>query len=128
MTSNSPSGYGSTPVTLTCGEHVATVWWDENKEKLQWYLGIVSETVDSNNSDKIKISYLYRSGQSASTWKFPESAQETKTPFRNIIYFGFFVRYPCISVIKCIINDKDLEKIEAVFREYLSQMNEDPDT
>ena len=64
---NSPSGFGSTPVTLTFGEHISAVWCDEYKEKLQWYLGIVSKTVDSNNSDNIKISYLYRSGQSAST-------------------------------------------------------------
>ena len=75
---------------------MAAVWWNEEKDELQWYLGIASETVDANNqSEKIKISYLYRSGQSASSWKFPETAQEIETPFSNILHFGFPVRYEC---------------------------------
>ena len=79
---------------------------------IYYNLGIAAETVVANNpSDKMKISYLYRSGQSASIWKFPESAQETETPFSNIIYSSFPARYECISVIKCIINNEELEKI-----------------
>ena len=104
---------------------MAAVWYDEEKNDLQWYLGIASETAVTNNPyDKIKISYLYRSGTSASVWKFPEAAQETETPFMNIIYHSFPARYECISVIKCIINNTELEKIEAVFKEYLSQIND----
>ena len=107
---------------------MAAVWWNEEKDELQWYLGIASETVDANNqSEKIKISYFYRSGQSASSWKFPETAQEIETPFSNILHFGFPVRYECISIIKCFINIDELEKIEAVFKEYLSQINKDSD-
>lgn len=114
-----------TPATLASGEHVVAVWYNEDRNELQWYLGIVSKrAVAKYPTDKILISYLYRSGQS-SIWKFPESAQETETPFRNIIYYSFPVRYECISVIKCIINKIELEKIEAVFKEYLKQVNED---
>ena len=65
-----------TPVMLNSGEHVAAVWFNEDKNELQWYLGIASETANANDPlDKILISYLYRSGQSSSIWKFPESAQ-----------------------------------------------------
>ena len=42
----------------------------------------------------------------------------------NIIYHSFPARYECISVIKFIINNTELEKIEAVFKEYLSQIND----
>ena len=115
----------ATPVSLTSGDHVAAVWFYEENNELQWYLGIVSETAQVNNlDDKIRISYLYRSGTSASVWKFPEAAQEIQTPFKNILHHSFPARYECISVIKCIINNTELERIEAVFKEYLSQIND----
>ena len=114
-----------TPVMLNSGEHVAAVWFNEDKNELQWYLGIASETANANDPlDKILISYLYRSGQSSSIWKFPESAQETETPFGNIIHHSFPARYECISIIKCIISNTELEKIEASFKQYLEQINE----
>ena len=59
---------------------------------------------------------------SSSIWKFPESAQETETPFGNIIQHSFPARYECISIIKCIISNTELEKIEASFK--LEQINE----
>ena len=52
------------------------------------------------------------------------ASQETETPFKNIIHHSFPARYECISVIKCIINNTELEKIEAIFNEYLSQIND----
>ena len=55
-------------------EHVAAVWFNEDKNELQWYLGIASETANANDPlDKILISYLYRSGQSSSIWKLGHS-------------------------------------------------------
>ena len=53
--------------------------------------------------------------------QFPESAEETETPFGNIIHHSFPARYECISIIKCIT---ELEKIEASFKQYLEQINE----
>ena len=78
-TSKCSSGYGSAempiaPVMLNSGEHVAAVWFNEDKNELQWYLGIASETANANDPlDKILISYLYRSGQSSSIWKLGHS-------------------------------------------------------
>ena len=51
-TSKCSSGYGSaempiTPVMLNSGEHVAAVWFNDEKNKLQWYLGIASDTVNA---------------------------------------------------------------------------------
>ena len=92
---------------------MAAVWWNEEKDELQWYLGIASETVDANNqSEKIKISYFYRSGQSASSWKFPETAQEIETPFSNILHLGSLLdmnAYQLSNVLSILMNWRKLK-------------------
>ena len=107
-----------TPVMLNSGEHVAAVWFNEDKNELQWYLGIASETANANDPlDKILISYLYRSGQSSSIWKFPESAKETETPFGNIKHHIVSLldmnTYPSSNVSSAIRNWRKLRLLSS---------------
>ena len=80
--------------------------------------GIVSEVTTSAPI----ISYLYRSSvRDDRLWTFPESAQLISTPMRQILTWGFSVKYECISIIKCVIEENYINKIKKIFNEYVSQ-------
>lgn len=81
--------------------------------------GIVSEAVPTHAP---VISYLYRSSVTDDKlWTFPESAQLISTPITQILTSGFSVKYECISIIKCVIEEKIIDRIKHLFDKYVAQ-------
>ena len=55
-------GTGSTGIslestTINSNEHVIVVWLNEENNKLEWYLGVVYDTVTVNPLDIVSVSY-----------------------------------------------------------------------
>ena len=82
--------------------------------------GIVSEV--PSTSAPI-VSYLYRpSNLDDKLWTFPESADLHTTPVDQILTSNICIRYECVSIIKCIIDSKEITKINQLSEDYIARL------
>ena len=93
------------------GEHVAGIWYDDDKCKYTWHLGVV----DGMEGERVTVSYMKMSDRKGRNWLFPEEADVHATSIDQIIVRNIQVTYSMTAIIRCEISQETLHHIEACF-------------
>ena len=96
------------------GEHLACVWYDDNKNCLKWYYGVV-DGMDGNN---VLVSYLKITDKGGLKWLFPDEAEIHSTNTDQILLRHIQVSYSMTAMIRCEIPCETLEKIQLMFTRF----------
>ena len=97
------------------GEHVASVWFDDKKNCLEWHLGVIDSI--SGYKNEIYISNMVKTDKKGLKWLYPEEADIQLTKPDQIIVRNIAFSYFLTSMIRCEISHQTLKEIQTCFDE-----------